>query len=94
MTNIIIDILILLEHRSQVAKGVFLGYNLTIESNITLLLCGSTETTLHVVYFRSTKPKTFCLQSLSPQLQLLVNPNPTLIVIPGFYAKTKYSLYV
>jgi hypothetical protein len=33
MTNIFIDILILLEHRSQVVKGVFLGYHLTIESN-------------------------------------------------------------
>jgi hypothetical protein len=34
MTNIFIDIPILLEHRSQVVKGVFLGYLLTIESNI------------------------------------------------------------
>jgi hypothetical protein len=51
MTNIFIDISILLEHRSQVAKGVFLGYYLTIESNIPLLLCGSTEITLHVLRF-------------------------------------------
>jgi hypothetical protein len=34
MTNIFIDIPILLEHQSQVANGVFLGYLLTIESNI------------------------------------------------------------
>jgi hypothetical protein len=34
MTNIFIDIPILLEYRSQVAKCVFLGYHLTIESNI------------------------------------------------------------
>jgi hypothetical protein len=34
MTKIFIDIPILLEHRSHVAKGVFLGYHLTIESNI------------------------------------------------------------
>jgi hypothetical protein len=34
MTNIFIDISILLEHRSQVAKGAFLGYYLTIESNL------------------------------------------------------------
>jgi hypothetical protein len=33
MPNIFINIPILLEHRSQVAKGVFLGYHLTIESN-------------------------------------------------------------
>jgi hypothetical protein len=79
MTNIFIDIPILLEHRSQVAKGVFLGYHLTIESNIPLLLCGSTEITLHVLRFRPTKPKTFCLHGSSPQLQLLVNPRPTLI---------------
>jgi hypothetical protein len=38
MTKIFIDIPILLKHRSQVAKGVFLGYHLTIESNIPLLL--------------------------------------------------------
>jgi hypothetical protein len=30
MTKIFIDILILLEHRSQVAKGVFFGYYLTM----------------------------------------------------------------
>jgi hypothetical protein len=36
MTSIFIDILILLEHRSQVAKCVFLKYHLTIESNIPL----------------------------------------------------------
>jgi hypothetical protein len=33
MTNIFIDIPMLLEHRSQVAKCVFLGYHLTIESD-------------------------------------------------------------
>jgi hypothetical protein len=79
MTNIFIDVPILLEHCSEVAKGVFLGYHLTIESNIPLLLCGSTEITLYVLHFRPTKPKTFCLQSLSPQLQFLVNPSSTLI---------------
>jgi hypothetical protein len=79
MTKIFIDIPILLEHQSQVVKGVFLRYHLTIESNIPLLLRGSTEITLHVLCFRPTKPKTFCLQSSSTQLQLLVNPHPTLI---------------
>jgi hypothetical protein len=79
MTNIFIYIPILLEHRSQVAKDVFLWYHLIIESNIPLLLCGSTEITLHVLRFRPTKLKTFCLQGSSPQLQLLVNPRPTLI---------------
>jgi hypothetical protein len=58
MTNIFIDIPILLEHRSQVAKRVFFGYHLTIKSNIPLL-CGSIEITLYVLYFRPTKPKTF-----------------------------------
>jgi hypothetical protein len=79
MTNIFIDTPILLDHLSQVAKGVFLGYHLTIESNIPLLLCGSTEITLHVLHFRLIKPKIFCLQGSSPQLQLLVNPRLTLI---------------
>jgi hypothetical protein len=79
MTNIFIDIPILLEHRSQVSKGVFLGYHLTIESKIPLLLCGSTEITLHVLRFRPIKIKIFCLQGSSLQLQLLVNPRPTLI---------------
>jgi hypothetical protein len=79
MTNIFIDIPILLEPRSQVAKGVFLGYHLTIEPNIPLLLCGSTEITLHVLSFRPTKPKIFCLQSSSTLLQHLVNPHPTLV---------------
>jgi hypothetical protein len=37
MTNIFIDIPILLEHRSQVAKGVFLGYHLTINSAYVVL---------------------------------------------------------
>jgi hypothetical protein len=32
MTNIFIDIPILLEHGSQIVKGVILGYHLTIES--------------------------------------------------------------
>jgi hypothetical protein len=68
MTNIFVDILILLEHRFQVAKDVFLGYHLTIESNIPLLLCGSNEIALHVLRFRPTKFKIFCLQSSSPQL--------------------------
>jgi hypothetical protein len=79
MTNIFIDIFILLEHRSQVEKGVFFVYHLTIESNIPLLLCGSTEITLYVLRFRPTKPKTFHLQSSYPQLQLLINPRPILI---------------
>jgi hypothetical protein len=79
MTNIFIDIPILLEQRSQVAKGVFLRYHLTVKSNIPLLLRGSTEIILHVLYFRPTEAKTFCLQRLSPQLQFLVNPHPTLI---------------
>jgi hypothetical protein len=34
MTNIFIDIPILQEHRYQLVKDVFLGYHLTIESNI------------------------------------------------------------
>jgi hypothetical protein len=79
MGNIFIDIPIPLKHRSHVVKGVFLGYQLTIESSISLLLCGGTKITLHVLRFRPTKPKTFCLQSSSPQFQLLVNPRPTLI---------------
>jgi hypothetical protein len=54
--------------RSQVAKGVFLGYHLNIESNIPLLMRGSTEITLHILCFRPTKPKIFCLQSSSSQL--------------------------
>jgi hypothetical protein len=66
MSNIFIDIPILLEHRSQIAKGVFLWYHLTIESNISLLLCGSAEITLHVLCFRPTKRKTFCLLSPCP----------------------------
>jgi hypothetical protein len=78
MTNII-DIPIHLEHRLKVAKCIFLGYHLTIESNIPLLLRGSTEITIHVLCFRPTKPKTFCLQNLSLELQLQVNPRPTLI---------------
>jgi hypothetical protein len=73
MVNIFIDIPILLEHRSQVVKGVFLKYHLIIESNITLLLYGSTEITPHVFRFIPTKPETFYLQSSSAQLQLLVN---------------------
>jgi hypothetical protein len=79
MSNIFIDIPILLKHRSQVEKGVFLEYHLTIESNIPLLLCGSIEITFHVLCFRPTKPKIFYLQSSSSQLQLLFNPRPTLI---------------
>jgi hypothetical protein len=59
MTKIFIDIHILLKHRSQLAKDVFLRYHLTIESNIPLLLCGSIEITFHVFCFRPTKPKTF-----------------------------------
>jgi hypothetical protein len=54
MTNIFMDIPILLEYRSQVEKDVFLMYHLTIESNIPLLLCGSIEITLHVLRFRPT----------------------------------------
>jgi hypothetical protein len=78
MTNIFIDILILLEHRSQVVKDIFLRYHLTIESNISLLLCGTTEITLHVV-LNLLSLNFFCLQSSSSQLQLLVNPHHTLI---------------
>jgi hypothetical protein len=59
MTNISIDILIILEHQFQVVKCVFVEYHLIIESNILLLLCGSTEITLHVLCFRPPKPKTF-----------------------------------
>jgi hypothetical protein len=51
MANIFINIPILLKNRSQVVKDVFLRYHLTIESNIPLLLCASTEIT------RPTKPK-------------------------------------
>jgi hypothetical protein len=61
MTNIFIDIPILLEYQSQVVKGVYLGYYLTINSNIPPLLHGRAEITLHVLYFRPTEPKTFCL---------------------------------
>jgi hypothetical protein len=61
MTNIFIDTPILLEHQSQVTKSVFLKYHLTIESNIPLILCGSTKIVLHVLHFRHTKPKTYCL---------------------------------
>jgi hypothetical protein len=43
------------------------------------LLCGSTEITLNILCFRPTKPITFHLQGSSPQLQLLINPRPTLI---------------
>jgi hypothetical protein len=98
MSNILIDIPILLEHRSQVAKCVFLVYHLTIESNIPFLLCGSTKITLHVLRFRPTKPKTVCLQSSSPQLQLLVNLHPTLIhqnhVIRKEHTPRDTTLYV
>jgi hypothetical protein len=52
---------------------------LTIKSNIPLLLCGSAEITLHVLCFKPAKSKTFCLQSSSPQIQVLVKPRPTLI---------------
>jgi hypothetical protein len=79
MTNIFIDIPILLEHRSQIVKDVFLGYHLIIESNIPLLLCGSTKITLLIFRFIHSKAKIFCLQNSSSQLQLLVNPRPTLI---------------
>jgi hypothetical protein len=79
MTNIFINIPILLDHRSQVVKGIFLRYYLTIKSNIPLIQHRSTEITLHVLSFRPTKPKTFYLQSSSAQFQLLFNPCPTLI---------------
>jgi hypothetical protein len=78
MTDTFIDIPIILEHRSAIAKCVFLGYHLTIESNIPLLLV-NVETTLHLLCFRPTKLKIFCLQSSSPQFQLLINPRPILI---------------
>jgi hypothetical protein len=60
MTNVFINITILLEHQSQVAKGVFLEYHVTIESNIPLLR-GIAEIILHVLCFRPTKHKTVCL---------------------------------
>jgi hypothetical protein len=37
MTNILINIPILLEHRSQVVRDVFIGYHMTIKSNIPLV---------------------------------------------------------
>jgi hypothetical protein len=98
MTNTFIDIPILLEHRSQVAKGIFIGYHLTIESNILLLMRSSTEITLHVLCFRPTKPKIFCLQSSSPQFKLLVNParrhhlaSPT--IKPRWYGRSEGASY-
>jgi hypothetical protein len=98
MTNIFIDIPILLDDKSQVAKNIFLGYHLSIESNITLLLCGSTEITLHILRFRHIKPKTSCLQNSSPQLRLLVNPCPTLIqqnhIICKYHTPRDITLYV
>jgi hypothetical protein len=68
MTNIFINISILLEYQSQVVKDVFFEYHLTIEFNISLLLCGSTEITFHVFRFRSIKPKKIYLQILFSQL--------------------------
>jgi hypothetical protein len=53
---------------------------------------------LDLLCFRHTKSKTFCLQSLSPQIQLLVNPRPTLIhqnhIIHKEYASKDTTLYV
>jgi hypothetical protein len=98
MANTFIDISILLKHRSQIAKCVFLGYHLTIESNIPLLLRDSVEITLHILCFRLTKTKIFCLQSPSAQFQLLGNPHPTLIhqnhIIRKEHAPRDATLYV
>jgi hypothetical protein len=98
MTNIFIDIPILLVYQSQVVKDVFLRYHLTIKSNIPLLLCGSIKITLHVLYFRPTKPKIFYLQNSSPQFQLLINPRPTLIhqnhIIYKELTQRDISLYI
>jgi hypothetical protein len=66
MINIFIDIPNLLKHQSQVAKGVFVGYHLTIKSNIPLLLHGSTEITLHILYFRPT----MCFRSRDASVSL------------------------
>jgi hypothetical protein len=78
MTNIFIDIpiLLVLEHRSHVVKDVFLGYHLTIESNISLLLCGSTEIKLGVpkiffVHFREFDSVTISICSHMHMTQLL-----------------------
>jgi hypothetical protein len=61
MTNIFINILILLKHQLQVVKYVFLIYHLTIESNTPHLLYGSTEITFYILHFRHTKLKIFYL---------------------------------
>jgi hypothetical protein len=67
MTNIFfINIFIILEHRYQIVKDVFLRYHLTIESN--MLMCGNVEITLHLLYFRPIKVKRFFLQNSSLQL--------------------------
>jgi hypothetical protein len=98
MTNIFINIPILLEHRFQVTKDVFLVYHRTIESNIPLLLYGNTEIELHVLCFRHTKTNTFSLQSSSQQLQLLLNSRPTLIhqnhIICKYHTLGDTTLYV
>jgi hypothetical protein len=70
MTNIFIDIPILLEHQSQVVKGVFLGYHLTIESNIPLLLYDSIEITLHVLHFRATTTTTTTKPFIPKQVEV------------------------
>jgi hypothetical protein len=97
MTDVFIYIPILLKHRSPIAKCVFLGYHLIIKSNIPLLL-GNVETTLHLLCFRPTKLKIFCLQSSTPQFQLLINPRPTLIdqncIIYKEHAQRDTTLYV
>jgi hypothetical protein len=67
-------------------KGVFLGYHLTIESNIPLLLRGSTEITLHVLCFRPTKPNEKCskFDFLLPQIFLDLSSLPIYFSCNGF----------
>jgi hypothetical protein len=74
MTTIFIDIPILLEHLSQVAKGVFLRYHLSIESNITLLRHGGAKTTHHVLCFKPTKAKTFLPTKSVPTISTFGQP--------------------
>jgi hypothetical protein len=66
MTIIFIDISILLDHLCQEAKDVFLGYYLTIESNIPSSYMVVLKSH-YVLCFRSTKSKTFYLQSRPSQ---------------------------
>uniref|UniRef100_A0A0A9HSW1 Uncharacterized protein n=1 Tax=Arundo donax TaxID=35708 RepID=A0A0A9HSW1_ARUDO len=74
MAHIFIDVTILLQHRSQISKGIFLRYHLSIKANLILLVPSSTKIAHHVLSFSSTKSKTLRLQDLSPQLQFFINP--------------------